>query len=138
MRDHQAPDDGRSDAARYDPFSPAVLVDPFPAYAALRAECPVHRFEGFDPPFYPITRHADVVGMLRDWETWSSHYGQSPRHTVTGCLFSDPPAQSLNLGSLACAVQSLDGNQAPWTGIGHHLLRSQALGARTRLLTRSA
>ena len=33
--------------------------------------------------------------MLRDWQTWSSHYGQSPRYTVTGCLFSDPPVHTM-------------------------------------------
>ena len=33
--------------------------------------------------------------MLRDWHTWSSHYGQSPRFSVAGCLFSDPPDHTM-------------------------------------------
>lgn len=81
--------------ASYDPFAPHVLADPFPAYDALRSDCPVHRFDGFDPPFFTMTRHADVTAMLRDWQTWSSHYGQSPRYSVSGCLFSDPPDHTM-------------------------------------------
>ena len=83
------------DHVDYDPFGREVLADPFPAYAALRAECPVHRFVGFDPPFLTVTRHEDVSAMLRDWHAWSSHYGQSPRFSVTGCLFSDPPEHTM-------------------------------------------
>jgi cytochrome P450 len=79
----------------YDPFSPEVMDDPFPTYTELRERCPVHRFDGFEPPFLTMTRHTDVAAMLRDWETWSSHYGQSPRFAVTGCLFSDPPAHTM-------------------------------------------
>ena len=79
----------------YDPFGKVVLDDPFPAYSALRERCPVHRFDGFDPPFLTVTRHGDVTAMLRDWQTWSSHYGQSPRYSVTGCLFSDPPDHTM-------------------------------------------
>jgi cytochrome P450 len=78
----------------YNPFSSEVLADPFPAYARLRSECPVHQFTDFDPPFATMTRHADVSTMLRDWQTWSSHYGQSPRFSVSGCLFSDPPGHT--------------------------------------------
>jgi cytochrome P450 len=75
----------------YDPFSSEVMADPFPAYERLRTGCPVHRFEGFDPPFFTMTRYADVHTMLRDWELWSSHWGQSPRFTRQGGLFNDPP-----------------------------------------------
>lgn len=79
----------------YDPFSPEVLHDPFAAYDELRSHSPVHEFDGFDPPFVTMTRHDDVAAMLRDWQTWSSHFGQSPRHTVSGCLFSDPPDHTM-------------------------------------------
>lgn len=82
-------------ANNYDPFSARVLADPFPAYDELRSGCPVHRFEGFDPPFVTMTRHDDVTSMLRDWQTWSSHYGQSPKYSVSGCLFSDPPDHTM-------------------------------------------
>ena len=78
----------------YNPFRSDVMADPFPAYAELREHCPVHRFDGFDPPFMTVTRHEDVSAILRDWETWSSRYGQSPRYNVSGCLFSDPPTHT--------------------------------------------
>jgi cytochrome P450 len=38
-----------------------------------------------------MTRYDDVWSMLRDWELWSSHWGQSPRLTRQGGLFNDPP-----------------------------------------------
>ncbi len=75
----------------YNPFATETLADPFPAYAALRKECPMHRFDNFAHPLYTATRYDDVAEMLTDVDTWSSHYGQMPRYSVQGCLFSDPP-----------------------------------------------
>ena len=48
----------------FDPFSEDVLADPNAAYDRLRTTCPVHQFEGFDPPFYTMTRFDDVMSML--------------------------------------------------------------------------
>ena len=78
-------------AVDYDPFGDDTLADPFPAYAELQARCPVHQYDGFAHPLLTVTRHADVTAVLTDVELWSSHYGQSPRYSVQGCLFSDPP-----------------------------------------------
>lgn len=75
----------------YDPFGPSTLDDPFPGYGALRASCPVHRYDGFDPPFFTLSRYADVAGALRDVPTYSSIHGQGPRWTAQGGLFTDPP-----------------------------------------------
>ncbi|MEX1105372.1 MAG: cytochrome P450 [Ilumatobacteraceae bacterium] len=75
----------------YDPFSSEVLADPGPHYAALLESCPVHRYDGFDPPFYSLSRHDDVRDALRDVATYSSHYGQGPNMTVPGSMQSDPP-----------------------------------------------
>ncbi len=83
-----------ADPTRYDPFAPATLADPFPAYAALRASCPMHRFDDYAHPLYTVTRYDDVVELLTDVETWSSRYGQMPRYTQQGCLFSDPPTHT--------------------------------------------
>ncbi|MFN3215639.1 MAG: cytochrome P450 [Acidimicrobiales bacterium] len=79
------------DAWHYDPFAPDVMADPFPAYAQLREQCPMHRFDDFAHPLYTVTRYDDVTEMLTDIDTWSSHYGQMPRYTTQGCLFQDPP-----------------------------------------------
>ena len=75
----------------YDPLSAATLVDPGPGWSALLRDAPVHFYAGFDPPFYTLSRHADVSAALRDVDTFSSHYGQGPRYTVAGGLLSDPP-----------------------------------------------
>jgi cytochrome P450 len=75
----------------YDPFSSETLADPMAAYAELREQCPLHRFENFSPPFYTVTRHDDVVAVLKDVDTWSSKYGQTPQFTKARCLNQDPP-----------------------------------------------
>ncbi|MFJ6012483.1 cytochrome P450 [Streptomyces sp. NPDC092952] len=50
--------------APFDPWSPAFVADPYPAYAALRATGRVHRFEPTDQWLVP--HHADVSALLRD------------------------------------------------------------------------
>lgn len=83
--------DAAVDAVEYDPFSPEVLADPFPAYEALLARCPVHRFDRHDPPFHTVVRHDDVKQVLRDWQTWSNRYGVSPKFQRGVGLNTDPP-----------------------------------------------
>src|SRR6476659_6891183 len=61
-RDDDLADD---DLVDYDPFSPETLADPFPGYAALRDRCPVHHTE-FTPPFFTLSRYADVREALAD------------------------------------------------------------------------
>jgi cytochrome P450 len=63
----------------YDPFGPEVMEDPFPAYATMRAQCPVHRFEGHEPPFYTAFKHADVVEIAMNRDDWTARYGISPQ-----------------------------------------------------------
>jgi len=75
----------------YNPFAPETLNDPFHEYEKLRNECPVHQFNEFSHPLFTVTRYEDVVQLLTNIEMWSSHYGQMPRYSVQGCLFSDPP-----------------------------------------------
>jgi cytochrome P450 len=50
-----------------DPFAPAVKPDPYPAYARLRRESPVHPLALPDGRrLWLVTRHADVDAALRD------------------------------------------------------------------------
>src|SRR5436190_1610475 len=77
-------------APRYDPFSEETLADPFPAYAELRARCPVQPTE-FTPPFFTLSRYADVREALADPSVWSIRYGQSPQYTRPAGLVNDPP-----------------------------------------------
>ena len=79
------------DSTEYNPFREEVLEDPFPFYEDLRNSCPVHVHSEFQHPLYTLTRYDDVAEMLINFNLWSSHYGQMPRYSVQGCLFSDPP-----------------------------------------------
>ena len=77
--------------APHDPLSERTLADPGPGWAALLRDEPVHYYDRFDPPFYTLSRHADVTAALRDVGTWSSEFGQGPRFSVQGGMLSDPP-----------------------------------------------
>lgn len=57
----------------YDPFDLGFQADPYPAYRRLRDEEPVHRHE--DPPFWALSRFADVWAATRDPGTFSSARG---------------------------------------------------------------
>jgi cytochrome P450 len=75
----------------YDPLAPETLEDPFPSYQELRARCPVHHYADFEPPFFTLSRHEDVLAGLRDWQLWSMRYGDNPQYLSPSGLFNDPP-----------------------------------------------
>lgn len=50
--------------APFDPWSPAFVADPYPAFAALRATGRAHHYAPSDQ--YLIPHHADVAALLRD------------------------------------------------------------------------
>ncbi|MFF8906274.1 cytochrome P450 [Streptomyces olivaceoviridis] len=52
------------DDLAFDPWDPAFVADPYPAYAELRARGRVIRYEPTDQ--WLIPRHADVSALLRD------------------------------------------------------------------------
>jgi len=79
----------------YDPFSAETLADPGAAYAGLLADCPVHRFDGFQPGFYSLSRYDDVAAALRDASGYSSHFGQGPHKRAPGGMQSDPPQHTV-------------------------------------------
>jgi len=47
----------------YDPTDPRVALDPWPLYAELRREAPIHRSPR---GFWVLARHADCLALLRD------------------------------------------------------------------------
>ncbi|MFA1547637.1 cytochrome P450 [Actinomadura chokoriensis] len=58
----------------FDPYGfHEVDADPYPVYARLREEAPVHRNEELD--FWALSRHADVVSAFRDPARFSSANG---------------------------------------------------------------
>jgi cytochrome P450 len=57
----------------YEPFSGALLGDPYPTYARLRDEAPVWFSER--ERFWALSRYDDVHAALRDWESFSTAQG---------------------------------------------------------------
>lgn len=51
-------------ALNLDPLDPGHLADPYPGYHRLREEAPVFHYAPFD--CWLLTRHADVLAVLRD------------------------------------------------------------------------
>jgi cytochrome P450 len=62
----------------FDPLAPEQREDPYPVYALARREQPVFHAPAYD--LWVVTRHEDVLEVLRDHETYSS----------TGALKSSP------------------------------------------------
>lgn len=83
----------------FDPYDYATQDDPYPAYARLRAEDPLHHNAHHD--FWVLTRHADVAAALRDDTTYSNRMGVSldasawnpDAHRVMSMLALDGPEQ---------------------------------------------
>jgi len=82
----------------YHPTDSAVLADPAVAHAWLLEQAPVYLEQKFDPPFYVLSRYADVNAALRDIETFSSEFGQGPRFTPPRGMLSDPPQHTFFRG----------------------------------------
>lgn len=85
---------GTAPAYDADLYSDAVILDPFPHYAAMRALGPVVWLPRHGN--YAITRHAEVREALRAWQAFSSAQGVAADQA--GCDFlrgntlaSDPP-----------------------------------------------
>jgi cytochrome P450 len=84
---------------RFDPFSAAMHRDPYPTYARLREESPVHYSEEHN--FWFISRYADVTAVLRDWRHFSSAFGvdidDTGSHFGEGnFLEEDPPLHDVH------------------------------------------
>jgi len=83
--------------ARFNPFDPAVMADPYPYYRRMREADPVHWNDSVRAWF--LTRHADVVELLRDDRfsadrTRSERFRPPPPHRRRpgrSMLVLDPP-----------------------------------------------
>ena len=81
----------------FNPYAYEVHEDPYPLYARLRAEAPVHRNEALD--FWTLARHADVLAAFKDTRRFSNRFGVSidpasygPHARLgTSFLATDPP-----------------------------------------------
>lgn len=63
------------DLPSFNPFDPATLQCPFPHYAAMREEAPVHQVAGLG--IFMVTRHDLVLEVVRDPVTYSNQFGQT-------------------------------------------------------------
>lgn len=85
--------------AVYDPFDPAVIADPYPAYERLRDEHPVYYNERMG--FYALSRYDDIFHVLRKPKLFSSAQGLTPAKDEIAQLgipptfiMMDPPAHT--------------------------------------------
>ena len=89
-------DDGFADLGSHDAF---VHGAPFNTFARLRREAPCHWSDfAHGKGYWSITRHADIVAMIRDTETFTSGQGirmedQTPEEYLARRTFqeTDPP-----------------------------------------------
>lgn len=82
----------------YSPLDEVSLRDHAANYHRLREGAQVSLFEGYDPPFYILSRYEDVEAALRNIEVFSSAQGQGPRYTPPSGMVCDPPMHTLHRG----------------------------------------
>lgn len=80
----------------FDPFSEDYFNNPYEIYRRMREEAPLYYDEKED--FYALTRHDDVAGAFKDFETYSSARGCDLAMVRRGVpaeqksiIFMDPP-----------------------------------------------
>ena len=78
---------------QFDPYSPAIDADPFPAYRRLRDEFPC--FWSPEAQMWILSRYADIVSAGQDWQTYSSASGnlmtELPGRAGATLGTTDPP-----------------------------------------------
>ncbi|GGB84966.1 cytochrome P450 monooxygenase [Marinobacterium zhoushanense] len=111
---------------RFDPFSPEIDANPFPAYKTLRDEYPC--FWSEEANMWVLSRYQDIVMALNDWETFSSAKGnlmsEMPGRAGATLGTSDPPRHDRMRALIQKAVmkRALD-----------HIIEPAHAAARTRL-----
>ncbi|MCW2795787.1 cytochrome P450 [Nocardioides sp.] len=84
----------------FDPYDYAFQEDPYPVYARLRTEEPLHHNPDLD--LWALTRHADISEAFRTEGTYSNAWGVAieqsawgpDAHKVMSILGMDPPRQN--------------------------------------------
>ncbi len=61
-------------------------LEPAPGHHHLLATCPLHREETYDPPFYVISKHADVFAALMQPDVWNNRDGSGVFYADGGVL----------------------------------------------------
>ncbi len=74
----------------FDPYASRCWEDPYPSYSALRSDAPV--YARGDPPYFMLSRYADIVAAAADPETFSSAGG-----VLIGVDSSQLPVNLMNM-----------------------------------------
>jgi cytochrome P450 len=63
-------------------------LEPGEWFASLRAGCPVHRDDGYEPPFYVLSKYADIDRAVRETDLWVNRDGPGLAFAGQGVLQS--------------------------------------------------
>jgi cytochrome P450 len=66
---------GVSEESAYSHLAHANDVEPSAGHAHLRAQCPLHVEESHEPPFYVVSKYADVFDLLMRPGEWRNGFG---------------------------------------------------------------
>lgn len=105
----------------FDPYSPEIDADPFPQYAILRNAYPC--FYSEQARMWVLSRYADIVTALTDWQTYSSAEGnlmtELPNRAGATLGTTDPPRHDRLRGLIQHAFmkRNLTGLAEPIRGI---------------------
>ncbi|MDE2403234.1 MAG: cytochrome P450 [Sphingomonadales bacterium] len=93
-------------AFRFDPYSPAIDADPFPAYKVLRDEHPC--FWSEEAGMWVLSRYDDILAALTNWKVYSSARGnlidEFPGRAGSTLGSSDPPRHDRLRGLIQSAM----------------------------------
>ena len=88
-------------AGRCSHLAHANDLEPSDGHRVLRAQCPVHRETEHDPPFFVVSRHDDVLDVLRRPDVWRNGDGPGVFFQEEGTLGStDDPDHSRQRNAL--------------------------------------
>ena len=63
-------------------------LEPSDGHRVLREECPLHYEESSEPPFYVVSRHEDVIEILKSPSLWGNSDGPGIFYQKGGVLGS--------------------------------------------------
>src|SRR5947207_13578050 len=72
----------QSTSCPFEPDDPQTVADPYPSYARLRRDAPVHYLPEHD--LWAVTQHADMVAVLSDPRRFSSQLGMAAKRDAFG------------------------------------------------------
>lgn len=90
---------------RYRPFDESVRADPYPHYARLRADFPIYRSD--DPEAWVVSRHEDVLHVLKSPELFSSDAMSTVMMGVDPRAMMDPSVDPLAIENMMAVANAM-------------------------------